>query len=133
MNCPYCHGIDTKRDGFTIKGFQRFFCHFCKKYWQGNYIRKKSSLLEEQKKIIMWTQSHPILSQYLVAIASDHTFFLGCPNSQYQGLCIQLKLDENMIESKKQVTISSGYYFKMVGSYQEAIEQIEVYMEKYKL
>lgn len=130
-NCPYCHGANIKRDGVTIKGFQRFYCHFCKKYWQGDYIRKKTTILAEQKKLITWTQSHPVLSQYLVAIASDHTFFLAYPNLKYHGLCIQLKPGLNSSDSKKyHITISAGYAFKVVGNYQEAIEQIENYVQE---
>lgn len=127
-HCPYCRSENIKRDGLTIKGFQRFYCHFCRKYWQGKYIRKKSTALEEQKKIIIWLQSHPILSQHLVAVARDQSLVIGFPTEEYHGLCIQIKSEENLVDSKKNITIYSGYSLKIVDGYKEALEQIENYL-----
>lgn len=88
--CPHCFSKNIKKDGFTIKGFQRFFCHFCGKYSQGNYIRKKANMMSEQKIIssncgrnrenapcigagcfIEWAKNHPVLSQYFIAETDD--------------------------------------------------------------
>lgn len=134
-NCPYCQGENIKRDGITIKGFQRFFCHFCKKYWQGNYVRKKSTLLDDQKKIISWARSHPVLSQHLIAVASDNIFLLACPNGKYHGLWLHLKSKENTEiykENSKEIKLekmsSMGYHCETIHEFQEALQKIENYL-----
>lgn len=46
-SCPHCYSIKTKKDGLTAKGFQRFYCGECRKYWQSSYVR--SSKFEKMR------------------------------------------------------------------------------------
>lgn len=48
-SCPLCGSLEIKKDGITVKGFQRFTCNECGKYWQSNYIKSRKSTLEEVK------------------------------------------------------------------------------------
>lgn len=140
--CPHCFGQRIKRDGTTIKGFQRFFCHECRRYWQDGYIRQRQPSRAEQKRSFDWNKINAVLSDHLIAFSSaaKHSaisdFLLDYPKAPYHGLLLEMNsnskketMDEICPISHWSKTMrSGGYKVKVVHDWQEAIQKITEYL-----
>jgi InsA-like protein len=138
LECPYCRSAKIKRNGYTVKGFQRFYCYICGKYWQDRYVRKDTDLFEEQKQLVLWAKQHPRFCPYLMSAmpAGPHLageayhLLFAYPKLSCHGLWIRLArpvampLTNTWLETIAEV----GYAVKIVSNCQDAVTLIESYM-----
>ena len=156
LTCPFCDSQRLKRDGYTLKGFKRFCCHVCQRYWQDAYVRAKPNKIDPQKELFAWARLHPIVSMYLVAVPNGGCrrpkevekriaqglalnvgdVLLAYPHHQYHGLWIEFykedqKLHSCLSKAREKWILSMqnvGYQVKSAQKWQEAAQEIEKYL-----
>lgn len=144
LECPYCRSGKVKRNGYTIKGFKRFFCYLCRKYWQDIYVRKVTDLSQEQKQLLLWAKQHSQFRPYLISALPIDPFFsnnkeynllfaypnleLGCHGLWIQLTCQLATSLDSLLDPWLERIKQAGYAVKVVANCQEAVFSIESYM-----